>query len=75
MSKYFRHGKIDKDLTKENPHRDTPFDKDSTLPPFAVRSLLVDETIEVSRFADRAYGYTYSEFIYYPKKIWSSSPP
>lgn len=70
MFKYFRHSKIDPDLTDDQCQKNAAPDETAIVPPFAVRPLMEKEAFEVSRCAYRAYGYTYREFIYYPQKIW-----
>lgn len=70
MSKYFRHGKVDRYLSEDRLQRKRASDEVTMSPPFNTRPLAVDEAIEVSRCAYRAYGYTYRDFIYYPQKIW-----
>ena len=70
MSKYFKKNRVDAYDSSQKLQRTTAPDTPPVTPPFTIRPLAEDETIEVSRCAYRAYGYTYREFIYYPKKIW-----
>lgn len=69
MSKYFRHGRVDRFFSREELQREH-VSGDVPLGPFEIRPLKADEALEVSRCAYRAYGYTYREFIYYPERVW-----
>ncbi|MGX9366990.1 GNAT family N-acetyltransferase [Desulfoplanes sp. PS50] len=70
MSKFFKKHRVDSYGSSPELQREPAPDTPAVTPPFIIRPLARDETLEVSRCAYRAYGYTYREFIYYPKKIW-----
>lgn len=70
MLKYFPHERVDQLFSKEELQRNPSSAESQIKEPCCVRPLIKDESIEVSRCAYRAYGYTYREFIYYPEKIW-----
>lgn len=70
MSKYFKDHRVGATPSSSDLRRESPSDTSAISPPFVIRPLVEDETLEVSRCAYRAYGYSYREFIYYPKKIW-----
>lgn len=69
MSRYFRHGRVDRFFSREELHRDSVPEKIPAAP-CEIRALCADEVLEVSRCAYRAYGYSYREFIYYPERVW-----
>lgn len=70
MSKFFKNHRVDSYASPHKLQRQPAPDAPPVTPPFTIRPLAQEETLEVSRCAYRAYGYTYREFIYYPKKIW-----
>lgn len=69
MYKHFRHARVDRFFSSQELSRqEAP--PEASAGPCEIRPLRVEDALEVSRCAYRAYGYTYREFIYYPGRIW-----
>ncbi len=68
MYRHFRHARVDRFFSSGELSRKLSSDE-TFREPFVVRPMKSEDSLEVSRCAYRAYGYTYREYIYYPGRI------